>query len=181
MVLVSGSGSNLQALLDSQSELEARVVLVVSNRPGVRALQRAAEAGVETCVLEAEPDRAAYDCKLAARVAQAAPDLVVLAGFMRILGDRFLERFPGRVINLHPALPGHYPGLDAIGRAFRDGRSETGCMVHYVVPEVDAGPVIASEKVAIHAQDTLESLTERMHQVEHALLVRAVALALRHG
>ncbi|MCA9795355.1 MAG: phosphoribosylglycinamide formyltransferase, partial [Candidatus Eremiobacteraeota bacterium] len=178
---VSGSGSNLQALLDHQAELGARVVLVVSNKPGVRALERASRAQVESWVHPTEPDRRAYDRKLAGRVAEARPDLVVLAGFMRILTTEFLDCFPGRVVNLHPALPGQYPGLDAIARALHDGRQETGCMVHYVVPEVDAGPVIDIEKVPIHPEDTLESLSERMHQAEHRLLVRAVGLALGHA
>jgi phosphoribosylglycinamide formyltransferase-1 len=183
VVLVSGSGSNLQAVLDacSAGELNAEVVAVVSNRADVFALQRAADAGVPAVHVGVHPGepRADYDARLADVVAGFGPDLVVLAGWMRILTMSFLGWFPGRVDNLHPALPGDRPGTDAIGRAWaeaREGRRDhTGVMVHLVPDEgVDDGPVLGSVVVPIHPDDTLEDLTERIHAAEHRLLVETL-------
>lgn len=185
VVLVSGNGSNLQALLDACDEgrLPARVAGVVSNRPTAFALQRANQAGVPAAVQPLHLPREAYDAQLADTVARFRPDLVVLAGWMLIVGAAFLQRFPGRVVNLHPALPGALPGKDAIRRAWQacqDGQLQhTGVMVHEVVLEVDAGPVLAVELVPLHAGEALESLEARMHQVEHRLIVQGVAEALR--
>jgi phosphoribosylglycinamide formyltransferase-1 len=184
VVLVSGGGSNLQAILDATAAgaLDAEVVLVVSNVPGVRALDRAAEAGVPAIVLERRPGepRPAYDTRLAAVVAEARPDWVVLAGWMRILTMNFLSRFDHRVVNLHPALPGELPGTHAIERALEEAqagrRARTGVMVHLVPDEgVDDGPVLATAEVPIHPTDTLDSLAERVHDTEHALLVSTLA------
>jgi phosphoribosylglycinamide formyltransferase 1 len=184
VVLVSGSGSNLQAVLDACRDgvLPAEVVAVVSNRPGVLALDRAADVGVAAHVLERRPDEArhGYDTRLADLVAGFGPDLVVLAGWMRILTMDFLGRFPGRVVNLHPALPGEYPGTDAIRRAHDDAlagrRDRTGVMVHLVPDEgVDDGPVLATATVPIHPTDTLDDLAARVHAVEHRLLVETLA------
>jgi phosphoribosylglycinamide formyltransferase 1 len=184
VVLVSGSGSNLQAILDATAAgaLDAEVVLVASNVPGVLALDRAAAAGVPTAVLErrdGEP-RSDYDVRLAALVADARPDWVVLAGWMRILTMSFLGRFGHRVVNLHPALPGELPGTHAIERAFEEAlagqRTRTGVMVHLVPDEgVDDGPVLATAEVPIHPTDTLASLAERVHDTEHSLLVSTLA------
>ena len=184
-VLASGEGSNLQALLDACAVgyLDAEVVCVVSDRPGARALSRAVDAMVPQVLLvsgrDADNDRREWDAKLALTVAEADPDWIVLAGFMRLLSSRFLDRFPGRVVNVHPALPGELPGTRAIERAFDefvDGdRTNTGVMVHLVPDEgVDSGPVVATEVVEICIDDTLESLTHRMHVTEHRLLVAAV-------
>jgi phosphoribosylglycinamide formyltransferase-1 len=179
-VLVSGSGSNLQAILDATASgaLAAEVALVVSNLPGVTALDRAEAAGVRSVVVEREPGeaRADYDARLAAIVGEAQPDWVVLAGWMRILTMSFLGAFPNRVVNLHPALPGELPGTHAIERAYDEARSGsrtgTGVMVHLVPDEgVDDGPVLATATVAIHPSDTLDDLAERVHRAEHALLV----------
>jgi phosphoribosylglycinamide formyltransferase-1 len=184
VVLVSGGGSNLQAILDATAAgaLDAEVVRVVSNVPGVRALDRAAEAGVPAIVLERLPGepRPAYDTRLAAVVAEARPDWVVLAGWMRILTMNFLSRFDHRVINLHPALPGELPGTHAIERALEEAqagrRARTGVMVHLVPDEgVDDGPVLATAEVPIHPSDTLDSLAERVHDTEHSLLVSTLA------
>lgn len=181
-VLVSGSGTNLQALLDACSDrrLDAQVVLVVSNRSQAYGLARAERAAVPALYLPFDRKRAtrsAYDTALADRVAGAQPDLIVLAGWMHILSDAFLARFPERVVNLHPALPGQFPGTRAIERAFQAyGRGEidhSGCMVHYAIPEVDAGQVIATATVAFRPGDTLESYATRMHAAEHRLIVQA--------
>lgn len=176
-VLVSGNGSNLQAVLDAcaSGELAAEVVLVVSNRPNVLALERAARAGVEAVVLTREGrSRQQYDQALAEVVEAARPDCIVLAGWMHILSKAFLDRFPGRVLNLHPALPGAFPGVDAIARAFEARVPMTGVMVHRVDEGVDTGPPLAVEEVQILSEDTLESLTERIHAVEHRLLVQTL-------
>jgi phosphoribosylglycinamide formyltransferase 1 len=183
VVLISGSGSNLQAILDAcaRRELPAEVALVVSNRSQAYGLERARQAGVPTCVLPAakDQDRQAYDAHLAQVVAAARPDLVVLAGWMRLLTCAFLDRFSNQVINLHPALPGCFPGVDAIARAYtayQQGEIEhTGVMVHRVPDEgVDSGPVLAQEVVPVLPSDTLADLEQRVHAVEHRLLVRAL-------
>ncbi len=186
VVLISGNGSNLQAIIDAvaQGTLAAQVVGVVSNRRAAFGLVRAQRAGIPTRYFPLKPyldtgrPRTAYDADLADVVMGFAPDLVVLAGWMHVLSPAFLDRFPGRVLNLHPALPGQFPGTHAIQRAyeaFRRGEiTHTGVMVHWVVPEVDAGPVIASATVPIHAGDTLEDLEARVHATEHRLLVAAI-------
>jgi formyltetrahydrofolate-dependent phosphoribosylglycinamide formyltransferase len=189
VVLISGSGSNLQALLDASADgrLGAPVVGVVSNRAAAFGLERAARAGVPTRYVPRKPfgdDRAAYDAHVADVVAAFQPTLVVCAGWMHVLSPAFLDRFPpGSVINLHPALPGELPGVDAIERAWREAqagqRDHTGVMVHEVIPEIDAGPVWATATVPILPGEALESLQARVHATEHHLLVSAIADKLR--
>ncbi len=183
MVLVSGGGSNLQAVLDAcaADEIPAEVVAVVSNRSDAHALQRAAAAGVPAVHIGAHQGeaRADYDARLADVVAGFAPDLVVLAGWMRILTNAFLGWFPGSVVNLHPARPGELPGTHAIERAWQEAlageRTTTGVMVHYVPDEgVDDGPVLATVDVPILPDDTLDTLEDRIHAVEHRLLVDTI-------
>ena len=185
VVLASGNGSNLQAILDACASgvLPARVTHVVSDRPTSGALRRAERANGVTavaCPRHDDEPREEFDERLARIVTRANPDWVVLAGWMRVLSMRFLGRFPGRVVNLHPALPGELPGLHAIERAFDEHRAgqrtATGVMVHLVPDEgVDDGPVLASTTVPIEPDDTLESLTARIHDTEHRLLVRTLA------
>ena len=173
VVLASGNGSNFQAIVDSGLE----VVGLVCNRPEAFVIERASTADVPAVVLvpangEARPD---YDARLAETVAGFAPDFVVLAGWMRMLSMVFLGRFPGRVINLHPALPGEFPGTHAIQRALAAGVARTGVMVHYVPDEgMDDGPVIATAEVEILPDDTLDTLSERVHATERTLLVSAL-------
>ncbi len=183
VVLVSGNGSNLQAILDAcaSGRLPARVAAVVSNKPAAYALERARAAGIPAVALPKVPaqTRGAYDAALAEVVASYHPDWVVLAGWMRLLGAAFLGRFPGHVINLHPALPGAFPGTEAIARAFaafQQGEIQhTGVMVHLVPDEgVNSGPVLAQQAVPILATDTVETLEERVHAVEHQLLVQTL-------
>jgi phosphoribosylglycinamide formyltransferase-1 len=187
VVLISGGGSNLQALLDAAADgrVPAKVVAVISNRPGAYGLERARQAGVPALVLPkaAALDRRAYDLALGDLVARFEPDCVVLAGWMRLLSSGFLSRFPNRVINLHPALPGQFPGTHAIERAFSAYQAgsitHTGVMVHLVPDEgVDTGPVLGKVEVPIQADDTLDSLEARMHAAEHRLLVATVARVL---
>jgi phosphoribosylglycinamide formyltransferase-1 len=183
VVLASGTGSNLQAVLDAcaRGELPAEVVAVVSDQPDALALRRAAGAGVVSVHVGKHADevRADYDARLADIVAGFAPDLVVLAGWMRILTTDFLGWFPDRVVNLHPARPGELPGMHAIERAWQEAlagqRTRTGVMVHLVPDDgVDDGPVLATEDVAIRPDDTLERLAARIHAVEHRLLVATI-------
>jgi formyltetrahydrofolate-dependent phosphoribosylglycinamide formyltransferase len=181
----------LQAVLNAvrAGQLAAQVVLVVSNRKDAFGLVRAADFGVPTLYLPLKPytdagkARIDYDRDLAVAVGAHRPDLIVLAGWLHVFSDAFLAAFPRRVINLHPALPGMFPGLDAIRRAFEAfGRGEiaaSGCMMHYVVPEVDAGEVVVQAEVPILSSDTLESFTARMHDAEHQLILHGVERALQ--
>lgn len=180
VVLISGNGSNLQAILDacSSGELDATVVSVISNKAEAFGLTRARNSGIEPIhfpKLENE-SRQQYDSRLADYVATRQPDYIILAGWMRILSSSFLSSFPNRVINLHPALPETFPGTHSIERALeayqRKEIKHTGVMVHLVPDEgVDNGPVLATEIVPILADDTLESLEARVHQTEHKLLI----------
>ena len=180
VVLASGNGSNAQAVIDAcaSGSLPAEVVAVVSDNAEAKALARADAAGLPAVHVGRRPGeaRADYDARLADIVTGFDPDWVVLAGWMRVLTLSFLGWFPGMVVNLHPALPGELPGLHAIERAHAEAmagaRTNTGVMVHMVPDEgVDVGPVLASATVPILASDTLDELQQRMHAVEHALLV----------
>jgi formyltetrahydrofolate-dependent phosphoribosylglycinamide formyltransferase len=188
-VLVSGNGSNLQAMIDAiaDGQFNAYIAVVVSNRKDAFGLVRAERAGIPTRYHPLKPyrdrgeDRRAYDTDLAALLADFRPDWIVLAGWMHIFSNAFLDHFPSRVVNLHPALPGQFPGAHAIEdalAAFRRGEiDQTGVMVHLVPDErVDEGPVLATRAVPIHADDTLESLAARIHAVEHALLVETLQM-----
>ena len=180
VVLISGNGSNLQAILDAcaSGELNASVVSVISNKAEAFGLTRAKNSGVESIhfpKLETE-SRQQYDARLADYVTTRQPDYIILAGWMRILSNSFLSSFPNRVINLHPALPETFPGTHSIERALeayqRKEIKHTGVMVHLVPDEgVDNGPVLSAEIVPIFADDTLESLEARVHQTEHKLLI----------
>ena len=183
VVLISGNGSNLQAILDVclSGELDAQVVSVISNKADAHGLVRARNAGVEAIHFTKRENeaRTEYDARLAEYVSTRLPDYVILAGWMRILSSSFLSSFPNRVINLHPALPGMFPGTHAIQRAYeayqRGEIDHTGVMVHLVPDEgVDNGPVLATEIVPIGKGDTLESLEERVHHTEHELLVNTL-------
>jgi phosphoribosylglycinamide formyltransferase 1 len=179
--MISGSGSNLQALIDAveAGRLPARIVAVIANRADAYGLQRAARHHIPSRVVPHGGPRAEYDARLAETVAGFAPDWIVLAGWMRLLSMRFLARFPNRVVNLHPALPGQFPGTHAIERALAAARrgeiDGTGVMVHLVSDEgVDDGPVLASQGVPITPADTLETLEGRIHAVEHQLLAETL-------
>jgi phosphoribosylglycinamide formyltransferase-1 len=200
VVLASGSGTNLQAMIDAiaRGDLAAEIAAVISDRPDAGALGRASVAGIPAVTMpladRRDPDvRAAYDRDLASVVAAMRPDLVVLAGWMLICGATFLERFPGRIINVHPALlpdgdgeavatsQGMLPalrGARVVPEALKRKHPLTGATVHYVTSAVDAGPVIAREEVPILPGDDETRLHERIKRAEHRLLPRAVSLAL---
>ena len=190
VILISGSGSNLQAILDGVEDERITAVpsLVVSNRKDAYGLVRAANAGVPTAYFPFKPYREAgksreeYDADLARLIRPYQPNLIILAGWMHILSAAFLSHFPNRVINLHPALPGQFAGTHAIPRAYeayqRGEIGHTGCMVHFAIPEVDAGSLIAQAEVPILPTDSLTDLEKRMHRTEHGLLVTAVQTVL---
>lgn len=178
VVMVSGSGSNLQALLDA-GDVGGRVVRVVSDRPDATALERARRASVEAVVVPrtAYADREAWAAALTDVVASAEPDLIVLAGFMRILPGSFVNRWP--TINVHPSILPAFPGAHAVEEALAHGVKLTGCTVHLVVEEVDAGPIILQAAVPVEPDDTPETLHARIQMLEHRLLPEAVALFCR--
>jgi phosphoribosylglycinamide formyltransferase-1 len=171
-VLVSGEGTNLQALLDA----ELPVVAVVSNEPGVRALERAEAAGVAAAVfpLDGFATRAQRDEAMADWLQEQGAELVVCAGYMHLLEPVFLERFPDRVVNVHPAPLPEFPGAHPLEDLIAAGAREAAATVHYVDEGVDTGPVIASEAVPVREGDTVESLRERVQEVEHRLLPSVV-------
>jgi len=178
VVLISGSGSNLQALIDRAAGGEPyRIVGVISNRPGVRGLQRATDAGIPTQVIDHTgfPDREHFDAALADAIDAYRPRLVVLAGFMRILTAGFVDRFAGRMINIHPSLLPAFQGLHTHRRALQEGVGEHGASVHFVTSELDGGPVIAQIRVPVLAGDTESQLAARVLEREHQLLPQVVS------
>jgi phosphoribosylglycinamide formyltransferase 1 len=184
-VLVSGSGTNLQALLDAiagDPDFGGEVVVVGGDRPAAKGLQRARDAGIPTVVraLEDAPDRAAWEADLRVGLEEHAPDAIVLAGFMRILTGAFLAGWPDRVINTHPSLLPAFRGAHAVREALAYGVKLTGSTVHLVDEQVDHGPIVAQEAVTVRDDDTEDSLHERIKVVEHRLLPATVKL-LCHG
>ena len=176
-VLISGEGSNLQALLDAASAgtLGAEIAVVVSNRAAARGLVRSRDAGVPARHLGGKDiTREAYDEALAALLAEYSPDLLVLAGFMRIFSPGFVASFEGRILNIHPSLLPSYPGLDTHRRVLEAGERWHGATVHFVTVDLDAGPAVLQYRLPVRADDTVESLTARVHVGEHFILPRAV-------
>lgn len=177
-VLVSGSGTNLQAILDatSRGELDASVRVVVSNRADAFALERAKSAGVPTRVIPHADftSREEFDAALVAALRDAGAEVVVLAGFMRVLTPVLLRAFEGRVVNIHPALLPAFPGTRAQEQALRYGVKVTGCTVHFVDEGVDTGPIIAQRTVPVHDDDDVATLSARILEQEHGALVQAL-------
>ena len=178
VVLISGNGSNLQALIDAQKEKpEHKIVAVLCNEPNAYGIKRATLDNIPVIIYPhtSFPTRKIYDKNMASFLKTFNPDLIVLAGWMRILTKSFLDEFT--VINLHPALPGQFPGTNAIKRAYDSKVEKTGVMVHYVPDEgVDAGPVIISESVDVYPDESLAVLENRIHDTEHRLIVKAVKM-----
>lgn len=171
VVLISGSGSNLQSLIDSQVSHGMSIKAVISNKAEAYGLVRAQAAGIETFVISHldHADRDGYDQALGERLQELDADLIVLAGFMRILTPTLVNRFLGKMINIHPSLLPHYPGLRTHARALDAGDQWHGCTVHFVIPELDAGPNIAQARLPISAADNADSLQQRVHRLEHQL------------
>ncbi|MEI7071134.1 phosphoribosylglycinamide formyltransferase [Pectobacterium versatile] len=173
VVLISGHGSNLQALIDAckNGRLKGKIVAVFSNNAEAYGLERAQNANIPTCVLNPEDfaDRAAFDAALANEIEQYEPALVILAGYMRILSPEFVARFAGKMLNIHPSLLPKYPGLHTHRKALENGDREHGTSVHFVTDELDGGPLILQAKVPVFSDDTEESLSERVKTHEHTI------------
>ncbi len=188
-VLASGRGSNLQAIIDAiaAGTLDAEVIGVLSDKPDASALLKVAPERRWARSPKAFADRAAFDAALGDALAGFAPDWIVCAGYMRILGEAFVQRFSGRLINIHPSLLPKYKGLHTHARALEAGDAEAGASVHFVVPELDAGTVLAQAHVPVQAGDTPEALAQRVLAVEHPLLIASLRwlvadrVAERHG
>jgi phosphoribosylglycinamide formyltransferase-1 len=182
-VLISGRGSNLQAIIDAVADhrLDARIAVVVSNVAAAPGLARAEAAGIPTAVLPHRqwPTREAYDIALADTLRQQHVDLVCLAGFMRLLGPRFIDAFPHRILNIHPSLLPAFPGLEAQRQAFEHGVQVTGVTVHFVDAQLDAGPIVLQAAVPVLPTDTLELLSSRILTEEHRVYPEAIGRVLR--
>jgi len=178
VVLISGSGSNLQAILDASRENDypARVVAVISNKPEAYGLQRAMSAGIPAKVIEysSDTERETYDQALMQAIDRYQPDLVVLAGFMRILSDVFVQHYANRLLNIHPSLLPKYKGLHTHQRVLDAGDTQHGASVHFVTPSLDDGPVILQSTIEVRPDDTAELLAKRVHQVEHKIYPLAI-------
>jgi phosphoribosylglycinamide formyltransferase-1 len=174
VILISGRGSNMEAIV--AADVSARVAAVISNNPDARGLGAAAARGVAATVVDHRryADRAGFDAALAAEIDRHAPDLVVLAGFMRILTGAFVARYHGRLVNIHPSLLPAFPGLDTHRRALQAGVRIHGCTVHFVTPAVDNGPIIAQAAVPVASDDNEERLAERVLAEEHRVYPQVI-------
>ena len=181
-VLISGNGSNLQALIDATTipEYPAEIALVISNKADAYGLKRAANAGIPTEIISHKDydTRDAFDAKLDETLCGYGIEFVCLAGFMRVLTEGFVNSWEGRMINIHPSLLPKYPGLNTHERALEAGDNEHGCTVHWVTPGVDEGPIIGQAACLVAANDSPQTLKERVHQLEHALYVESLYKAL---
>ncbi|WP_432695614.1 phosphoribosylglycinamide formyltransferase [Marinobacterium sp. YM272] len=178
VVLISGSGSNLQAIIDqaSSGRIPGRIAAVISNKADAYGLTRASNAGIATAVLSHRDyeDRAAFDQALQQQIDSYEPDLVVLAGFMRILTPEFVRHYAGRLFNIHPSLLPKYKGLHTHQRALEAGDAEHGCTVHFVTEELDGGPLVVQAATPVQSGDDADSLQQRVHHLEHRIYPLAV-------
>jgi phosphoribosylglycinamide formyltransferase-1 len=177
-ILISGRGSNMAALIDAANAgaIDGAVTQVISNRPDAPGLAYAQRHGIATTVVDhrAYPSRAAFEAALAEAIDASEPDVIVLAGFMRILGADFVQRYTGRMLNIHPSLLPAYPGTDTHRRALADRATRHGCTVHFVTPDVDGGPIVAQADVPVRPGDDPQSLAARVLEAEHRLLPQVV-------
>jgi phosphoribosylglycinamide formyltransferase-1 len=177
-VLISGTGTNLQALLDTVHGPEVEIACVASSRPGAAGLQRADRAGVETAVfaISDHPDRAGRDRALGDWLEARGVELIVLAGFMELLGAEFVRRFQNRIVNVHPSLLPAFPGVGALEQALEQGVRVTGVTVHFVDEHLDNGPIVFQEALELSYPARIDEIEQRLHAIEHRLLPRAVRL-----
>lgn len=179
-ILISGSGTNLQSFIDKSAtgELDLDIAVVLSNKPGVAGIDRAREARIPVeCLEHGEyPDRESFDAALNGTLDSYSPDLIILAGFMRILTPVFIDHFAGRIFNIHPSLLPKYPGLDTHQRAIDAGDRWAGSTVHFATEELDGGPPVIQGRVPVERDDTARSLAARVLKVEHQIYPKAVAL-----
>jgi phosphoribosylglycinamide formyltransferase-1 len=182
-VFISGRGSNLQSLIDAckDPEFPAQISVVVSNRPGVQGLERAAKAGIPTMTIDHKlyGEREGFEAALLDALRPHKIDLICLAGFMRILTPHFISQWEDRIINIHPSLLPDYKGTHTHERVLQDGKKETGCTVHYVVPEMDSGPIIVQKRVKVKKGDTPEKLAARVLEQEHVAYPEAVRIVAK--
>lgn len=183
-VLISGNGSNLQALIDACAapDFPAEIVFVLSNKADAYGLERAKKTGINTCVLDHKTydNREAFDCAMHEAITESGAKLVCLAGFMRLLSPWFVQQWEGKMLNIHPSLLPNFKGLDAIGQALEAGAKKTGCTVHFVTEGMDEGPVILQKTVQILEDDTHETLAQRIHTAEHEIYPAALKKLLEN-
>ena len=178
VVLISGNGSNLQAIIDAcDARMPVEIKAVISTRASAFGCQRAEKAGIETIVISKKdyPERDNYDTQLQEVIEFYNPELIVLAGFMRILGDKIVNHFRGKIINIHPSLLPKYRGLDTHKKVIAASDKEHGVTIHFVTNDLDSGPIIAQEKIKVATNDTAESLEEKIHMLEHQLYPKVIA------
>jgi phosphoribosylglycinamide formyltransferase-1 len=181
-ILISGRGSNMAALVEAAAttrDYPAEIAVVISNRADAAGLDRARASGIATVVIESKPfgkDRAGFEAALEAALASHGVELICLAGFMRLFTAEFVQRWYGRMLNIHPSLLPSFPGLDPHGQALKAGVKISGATVHFVIPETDAGPVVLQGAVAVHDNDTVEALSARILGVEHRIYPEALRL-----
>ncbi|MED3965267.1 phosphoribosylglycinamide formyltransferase [Niallia taxi] len=177
-VFASGSGSNFQALVNAveTNELQASIKLLVCDKPKAYVVERAANHSIDVFAFSAKdyPSKVAYEMEILQKLKDYEIDLIILAGYMRLIGDTLLQAFPGRIVNIHPSLLPNFPGKDAVGQALSAGAKETGVTVHYVDEGMDTGPIIAQESVGIAAGETNESLQAKIQRIEHGLYPKVV-------
>jgi phosphoribosylglycinamide formyltransferase-1 len=182
-VLISGFGSNLQALIDAcaASNYPAQIVLVISNKPDAYGLERAKKAGIKNISINHKnfASREEFDAKLTLELEKEKVDIICLAGFMRLLTASFINRWQGKIINIHPSLLPAFKGVEAIKQAFDYGVKITGVSVHYVVQEMDSGEIILQKPIAIGSRETLEQLEKKVHRLEHSLYPKALLLVIK--
>ncbi len=182
VVLISGSGSNLQSIIDNAKDIGIKIQCVISNKADAFGLQRAKDAGIQTQIIEhqAYPTRVAFDEQLAKSINQFSPQLIILAGFMRLLSSNFIKQFEGKTLNIHPSLLPKFKGLNTHQRAIDAGEAFAGASVHFVTNELDSGEVILQKSVAISADDTAETLAKKVLKQEHILYPQAIKKVLEY-
>jgi phosphoribosylglycinamide formyltransferase-1 len=185
-ILISGRGSNMAALIRAAAaeNFPAEIAMVISNRADAAGLQRAEQSGIPTLVIESKPfgrDRAGFEAVLQAALDERGIELICLAGFMRLFTAEFVQRWYGRMLNIHPSLLPSFPGLDPHGQALRAGVKISGATVHFVIPETDAGPIVMQGAVGVSDHDTSETLSERILEVEHRIYPEALRLLATDG
>src|SRR3954470_10942796 len=185
-ILISGRGSNMAALIHAAaaSDFPAEIAVVISNRADAAGLQRAGESGIPTLVIESKPfgrDRAGFEAVLQAALDERGVELICLAGFMRLFTAEFVQRWYGRMLNIHPSLLPSFPGLDPHGQALRAGVKISGATVHFVIPETDAGPIVMQGAVAVRDDGTAETLAARVLEIEHRIYPDALRMVAGGG
>ncbi|MFT4414594.1 phosphoribosylglycinamide formyltransferase [Fredinandcohnia humi] len=170
-VFASGSGTNFQAIVDAikTGELQAEVVVLVCDKPGAKVIERAENAGIETFVFSPKeyPGKSFFETDIVAVLQNRQVDLVVLAGYMRLIGETLLTAYQNKIVNIHPSLLPAFPGKDAIGQAYRAGAKVTGVTIHFVDEGMDTGPIIAQRELIVDKSDTVENIEEKIHRIEH--------------